>query len=209
MIKKAKRVSKVNRRNQILQATDRLIRSRGLTGVTTRQISREVGCSEGALYFHFKGRLELLLAMLEESLPNMLRPLKRLQNSTGRGSPTTNLATALRGIFSFHRRVLPATAGLFAEPELLVAYRNSLAHQGKGPHLSMSVLAHYIASEKELGRIDAGVDEELAAYLLMASSFFRAFLEEFLGTPVRPGWDDFAKRLVALVAPETTASRNR
>jgi AcrR family transcriptional regulator len=209
MTKKAKRVSKVNRRNQILQATDRLIRSRGLTGVTTRQISREVGCSEGALYFHFKGRLELLLAMLEESLPNMLRPLKRLQNSTGRGSPTTNLATALRGIFSFHRRVLPATAGLFAEPELLVAYRNSLAHQGKGPHLSMSVLAHYIASEKELGRIDAGVDEELAAYLLMASSFFRAFLEEFLGTPVRPGWDDFAKRLVALVAPETTASRNR
>lgn len=209
MTQKAKRVSKVNRRNQILQATDRLIRSRGLTGVTTRQISREVGCSEGALYFHFKGRLELMLAMLEESLPNMLKPLKRLQNSTGRGSPTTNLATALRGIFSFHRRVLPATAGLFAEPELLVAYRNSLAHQGKGPHLSMSVLAHYIASEKELGRIDAGVDEELAAYLLMASSFFRAFLEEFLGTPVRPGWHDFAKRLVALVAPETTASRNR
>ena len=202
MTTRTKHSGKVNRRSQILHAADKLIRSHGLIGVTTRQISKEVGCSEGALYFHFKGRLELLLAMLEESLPDMLEPLHILRNSVGRGSPHTNLATALRGIFKFHRHVLPATAGLFAEPELLVAYRESLARQGKGPHLSMAVLADYIAAEKKLGRIDAAVDEQLAAYLLMSSSFFRAFLEEFLGTPIQPSWDHFAKRLVAEVAPQ-------
>jgi AcrR family transcriptional regulator len=176
--------------------------SRGLSGVTTRQISQEVGCSEGALYVHFKGRLELLLAMLEESLPDMLGPLQTLRESVGRGTPHANLASALLGIFKFHRRVVPGSAGLFAEPELLVAYRTSLARQGKGPRLSMAALADYIAAEQELGRIDSGVDAKLAAYLLMSSSFFRAFMENFSGKTMQPSWDQFAKKLVAAVAPQ-------
>jgi len=197
-----KRSRKVNRRREILRAAEMLMHSRGLSGVTTRQISQEVGCSEGALYVHFKGRLELLLVMLEESLPDMLRPLQTLRESVGRGTPHANLAAALLGIFKFHRRVVPATAGLFAEPELLAGYRKSLARQKKGPHLSMAALADYIVAEQQLGRIDSRVDPKLAAYLLMSSSFFRAFMENFSGKTMQPSWDQFAKRLVAAVAPQ-------
>src|SRR5271163_4521504 len=95
---------KGNRRKEILQAAEKLMVTRGLSGITTRQISEEAGCSEGALYVHFKGRLELLLAMLEETLPEMLGPLRALQQQVGRRSPQANLATALRGIFRFHQR---------------------------------------------------------------------------------------------------------
>lgn len=197
----SKQTGKVNRRSDILRAAEKLLHSRGLSGVTTRQISRQVGCSEGALYVHFKGRLELLLAMLEESLPRMLQPLQALQASVGRGSAQDNLVHALYGIFKFHQRVVPATAGLFAEPELLAAYRNSLARQGKGPHLSMRVLAEYIRSEQRIGRIASHTDANLAASLLMSSSFFRAFSEQFFGTPIEPGWKEFAKQLIATVAP--------
>jgi AcrR family transcriptional regulator len=197
-----KRSGRVNRRSEILRAAEMLMHSRGLSGVTTRQISREVGCSEGALYFHFKGRLELLLAMLEESLPDMLGPLQALRESVGQGSPHGNLAAALRGIFKFHRRVVPGSAGLFAEREVLLAYRRSLAREGKGPHLSMAALTDYIAAEQELGRLDSGVDAKLAAYLLMSSSFFRAFMENFSGKTMQPSWDQFAKKLVAAVAPQ-------
>lgn len=197
-----KRSGRLNRRREILQAAERLMNSRGLNGVTTREISQEVGCSEGALYFHFNGRLELLLAMLEESLPDMLGPLQTLRESVGQSSPHGNLAKALLGIFKFHRRVVPGTSGLFAEPELLVAYRKSLARQGKGPHLSMAAIADYIAAEQDLGRVHSGVDAKLAAYLLMSSSFFRAFMEKFSGKPMQPSWSQFAMRLVAAVAPQ-------
>ena len=179
------------------------MRSRGLSGVTTRQISKEVGCSEGALYVHFKGRLELLLAMLEESLPEMLHPLESLQKSVGQGSAQRNLMLALDGIFKFHQRVVPATAGLFAEPELLAGYRSSLNRQGKGPHLSMKVVEEYIRSEQELGRIDSHVNANLAATLIMASSFFRAFAEQFFGKPMQPAWGEFAKQLIGTVAPDS------
>jgi AcrR family transcriptional regulator len=197
-----KRSGKANRRGEILWAAEMLMHSRGLSGVTTRQISREVGCSEGALYFHFKGRLELLLAMLEESLPDMLEPLKALRKSVGRGSPQRNLAVALEGIFKFHRRIVPSACGLFAEPELLAAYRESLARQGKGPHLSMAALADYITAEQKLGRIDMAVDARLSASLLMSASFFRAFMEEFVGAPIEPSWEQFAKRLIVAIAPQ-------
>ena len=66
MVASKKHSGKVNRRREILQAAERLMHLRGLAGITTREIAQEVGCSEGALYFHFKGRLELLVAMLEE-----------------------------------------------------------------------------------------------------------------------------------------------
>jgi hypothetical protein len=143
--------------------------------------------------------------MLQESLPEMLGPLELLKESVGRGSAQANVAAALGGIFKFHQRVAPKAGGLFAEPELLVAYRESLARQGKGPHLSMAVVADYIAAEQKLGRISSSVDAKLAAYLLISSSFYRAFMEHFSGQKSQPPWDEFIKRLVEAVVPQVTA----
>ncbi|HXH49173.1 MAG TPA: TetR/AcrR family transcriptional regulator, partial [Terriglobia bacterium] len=177
---KARRQSgKINRRDQILSATEKILRSRGLSGATTRQIAKTVGCSEGALYVHFKGRVELLLAVLEESLPDMLEPLHALADAVGKRTPQKNLEEALDGIFLFHRRVTPMIAGLFAEPELLARYRKSLARSSKGPRRAISNLAEYIRREQGLGRIPSDVDADLAATLLMSASFFRAFTERF------------------------------
>lgn len=197
----SRRSGKLNRRADILRAAEKLMHSRGLSGVTTRQISREVGCSEGALYVHFNGRVELLLAMLEEGLPDMLGPLQALGESVGQGVPHKNLVQALAGIFKFHQRIVSETAGLFAEPGLLAAYRSSLQRQRKGPHLSMKVLEDYIRSEQRLKRIASHVDAKFAATLMMSSSFFRAFVESFFGKPMQPGWNAFAEQLVATVAP--------
>lgn len=116
---------------------------------------------------------------------------------------------ALDGIFKFHQRVVPGTAGLFAEPELLAAYRNSLKRQGKGPHLSMRVLEEYVRSEQQLRRIDSTVDAVLVASLMMSASIFRAFVEQFFGKPTKPAWNAFAEQLVGRLAPnavQTTKS---
>jgi AcrR family transcriptional regulator len=204
MVTKTKASGKVNRREEILQAAGKLMLSRGLSGVTTRQISREVGCSDAALYVHFKGRLELLLAMLEESVPEMLGPLQNLQQRVGQGSPQANLARAMQGVFRFHQRAAPLVAGLFAEPQLHAAYRESLVRQDKGPHLSMKVFEDYIGAEQRMGRIAEGVDPKLAANLLLASSFYRAFCERFFGIPMQPSWNKLVRQLIDTVAPATT-----
>jgi AcrR family transcriptional regulator len=189
---------RINRRDHILSAAEKLIRTRGLS-VTTRQIAEAAGCSEGALYVHFKGRVELLIAVLQESLPDMLKPLHALRDAVGKDTPQHNLETAARGIFMFHHRVIPMTAGLFADPGMLDSYRKVLGQGAKGPHRAIANLAGYIRSEQSLNRIAATVDANMAATLLMSASFFRAFTERFFDKSVDPPADAFFKELVASV----------
>jgi AcrR family transcriptional regulator len=190
---KAKR-GRPSRRPQIVAATERLIRARGLSNATTKAIAAEAGCSEAALYVHFESRLQLLLAVLEESLPDMLAPLSDLEQSAGQANPARNLEKALRAIFAFHLRVTPMVCALFAEPSLLAKYRKALVDRNKGPHGAIARLRRYIATEQKLGRIDKDVDAGFAATTLMANSFFRSFVEQFFGQS--ESFAPFCRRLV-------------
>lgn len=183
-----------SRRPQIIAAAEKLIRTRGLANATTKAIAAEAGCSEGALYVHFESRLHLLLAVLEESLPDMLIPLEEMEQAVGKATPRENLERALTAIFAFHQRVTPMVCALFAEPELLGEYRRSLTSRNKGPQGAIARLRRYLAAEQKLRRIRKDLDPEIAATSLMANSFFRSFVEQFLGQtePFAP----FCRRLV-------------
>jgi AcrR family transcriptional regulator len=187
-----------SRRPEIIAATEALIRTRGLASTTTRAIAEQAGCSEAALYVHFDSRLTLLLAVLEESLPDMLVPLKALEQSIGTRTPQQNLARALGAVFAFHERVVPMLCSLFSDPQLLTAYRESLTARNKGPQGAIGRLQKYISAEQSLGRIDKKVDAETAATMLMASSFFKAFVSQFFGAP-RPSAAVFKKLIAAAI----------
>jgi AcrR family transcriptional regulator len=184
-----------SRRPEIIAAALELIRTQGLARITTRSIAEQAGCSEAALYVHFESRLKLLLAVLEESLPEMLVPLRALEQSIGSSTPQQNLTKVLRAIFAFHEHVVPMVCGLFADTELLTAYRESLTDNNKGPQGAITRIQRYIAAEQRLGRLDKKLDADLAATTLMATSFFKAFTSQFLG---QPGPSDAAlKKIVA------------
>ena len=186
-----------SRRPQILAAAEKLLRTRGLASITTKQIATEVGCSEAALYVHFASRAQLLLAVLQERLPEIVIPLSELEKAAGQLTPKKNLLKALRTIFAFQVRVTPVVSALFADPELLVEYRRTLLERNKGPHGGIGRLRKYIAAEQKLGRIDDAVDAHSAAEALMAGPFFRSFVQHFLGQ--EEPFEPFARRLVATV----------
>jgi AcrR family transcriptional regulator len=191
-----------SRKPEIIAATEALIRTRGLVGTTTRAVAEQAGCSEAALYVHFDNRLTLLLAVLEESLPDMLVPLKSLEQAIGTRTPQQNLLTALRAIYAFHERIVPMLCSLFADPQLLTAYRESLTSRNKGPHGAIARLQRYISAEQTLGRIHKSIDAESAAIMLMASSFFKAFVSKFFGAPP-PSAAVFTKLVAAAIASTT------
>lgn len=165
---------------EILAATERLIRSSGLSGATTRAIAREAGCSEGSLYVHFQDRTALLVAVLQETLMEMKGPLRLLDGKAGHGTVQGNLEAAMRGMYKFHERAVPMLGGLFSEPDLLAAFRKSLLLAGKGPHLAMARLSHYIEEEQALGRIPPANSVGLAT-TLMGACFFNAFTQALFG----------------------------
>ena len=76
----------VSTRDRILDVTAALMRSAGLTGVTTREIARAAGLTEAALYRHFKSKEDLLTCALAERLPVFIEILKDLPQHVGQGS---------------------------------------------------------------------------------------------------------------------------
>src|SRR5579859_4573314 len=59
-------------RQKIIEATERLIQMKGLSRVTTKEIARETGLSEGALYRHFEHKEEVFFAIITQNLPTFL-----------------------------------------------------------------------------------------------------------------------------------------
>jgi len=175
---------KPNRKAKILAETERLFHEKGLSAVTTRAIAEAVGCSEGALYVHFPNRLQLILTVLENALPEMLVPLHALGEQVGSGTPKANLLQAARGLQAFHQRVVPMLSSLFAEAGLLESFRESLVSREKGPQGGIARIARYLQEEKKIGRIPEPIDSEAVAAALMATSFFNAFTRAFLGRSI-------------------------
>jgi AcrR family transcriptional regulator len=192
-----------NRKDEIIAAAEELLRAKGLSTVTTRQVAAEVGCSEAAIYVHFKSRLELLLAVLAKHLPDMLEPFHALSASAGKNTPEENLETAARGMLAFQGRVIPMIAGLFAEREVLTSYRDSLLNDDKGPHRASATLARYLQAEMELGRVSRHIDASVTANLLVSAVFFRAFTQQFFGTPAASGSSRYLKQVIASLLHRT------
>ena len=175
MLQKAERKSKRNRKAEILGAAEKLLRERGLSGVTTRAIAEMVPCSEGAIYVHFASRVELLFAVLEQNLPAMLLPLHALEENVGKQTVERNLLSVIEGLQQFHNRTASMLSSLFSEPALLTKFRTELMTKAKGPRGAIAHLARYIRAEQQLGRIDASIDPEIVGSVLVSSCFFYSF----------------------------------
>lgn len=65
-------------RPQILDAAKRLFIEKGYHGLAMRQIAEALGVSKAALYYHFKDKEELLLAILDSYLDNIERELAQI-----------------------------------------------------------------------------------------------------------------------------------
>jgi AcrR family transcriptional regulator len=65
-------VERSNRRELIIESASRLFEQQGYTATSVRQIADEVGCTEAALYYHFKeGKRELLGQVVECEFPGL------------------------------------------------------------------------------------------------------------------------------------------
>jgi AcrR family transcriptional regulator len=174
-------------RERIVDAAAEVMETLGLAKATTRQIATRAGYSEATLYKHFDSKIELFLTVLDERLPGLVGLLTRLPDHAGQGVVAERLEEVAIQATRFYERVFPMLASLFAEPAVLARYRESLAAVGAGPHQANETLAAYLQAERRLGRIDASIDPEAAAAMLLGACVQRAFFIALSGTPISAG----------------------
>jgi Transcriptional regulator len=77
----------------------RLFASKGIKQVTIKDIAKEAGCSEGALYRHYTGKEEMALALYKHELEKFGNQLK--DTLKGKGTFSERLCSAVRLFYSF------------------------------------------------------------------------------------------------------------
>ncbi len=66
------------RRDEIKSAVLNIIFREGLKSVSTSNIAREVGISEGSIFRHFRSKKEIILAIMDDVINDLIEPLRSI-----------------------------------------------------------------------------------------------------------------------------------
>jgi AcrR family transcriptional regulator len=189
-------------RERIVEATERVMRERGLARSTTKEIARAAGYSEGTLYKHFESKEDLFLAVLAERFPSFVALVEELSARVGHGTLRETLEEVATNALAFYGEIVPMAASIFAEPDLLSRHREGLRKRGAGPQMINETLTSYLEAEQRLGRVRKDADPEAAAAMLLGACYQRAFFRSFLGEDaLAEGEVDFLERIVQTLMP--------
>jgi len=162
-------------RQQILDTCQKLIQTLGLARVTTKEIAKASGLSEGALYRHFEHKEDVFLAVFEKQVVWLAGFLSA--KVAGEGDVAENLRQIAFNILNYYEQLIPLTAAFFADNELLEKFRGLLLQIG-GPQRLHEWVAAYITEEQALGRIAATLPAMSIATSLLGPVFQYAFLRQ-------------------------------
>jgi len=173
------RAASSDQKARLISATERLLCSRGLACVTTRDIAQAAKVAEGALYHHFGDKAELILEVVLHGVGEFREVLDSLPLQVGQSTVQKNLERVLESAFHFHHRIASLVCSLFADQQLLARVRAAMNERCIGPGRTASILAAYLRAEQRLGRVSTHALTEPAAELLLAASFNKALHDHF------------------------------
>lgn len=154
------------RRAELLAATWRVVRQRGVEGTTTRAIADEAGCSLSVLAHFLGGKDDILVAAQTAVYDRIVDRAFRL------GGELEGLAALLAAL----EAVLPLDAERAADAHVNVAFAGAalshprLAESRRASHVRIRELLRVCLREaRELGELDDGVadDEALDDFIIL------------------------------------------
>jgi AcrR family transcriptional regulator len=178
-----RRLTREQRREQIIEVTLRSIAENGVRGTTLSRIAAEVGVTTPALYAHFTNRKEILLAALDALFEHRTLPHRNLTEQTG--------IERLRQIGRRHTQLMQSAddQSVFALFEFIAAPPEEGLRETLGEkHV---FLARDIADIVRQGQADGSIrpdaDPEQVAWMIMG----RAWTEDITHLMgVQAEWDE-------------------
>lgn len=166
-------------RQYILEAAERMIQTRGLARLTNKEIAEAAGCAEATLYKHFETKEALILAAIEENLPDFLTVVR--EDRIGERSIEANIQEIALAAIRYYRKLVPLTTALFGDMDLLAHFRNWMQERKGGPLSIYEVVAKYVAGEQHLGRLKPEIEPFSFAALLLGACHQYVYVQHFQG----------------------------
>ncbi len=152
-----------NRQLEIIDAAGKILTTFGVSGLTTKNLAKELQFSEGAIYRHFASKEEIIIAMLELLAVSMDERLTRVV--ANENSPELKFKAVFKSQFDYfhdnpHLVVAVFCDGLMEESEKINAsilklmavklkFINSIINEGQldgtfNPSISLDDLTHIV-----------------------------------------------------------------
>jgi AcrR family transcriptional regulator len=170
-------------REQLFDAAERVLLRDGPNALTTRAVTTEAGCANGVLHRHFDDFDAFLAEFVLDRIERMAPQAAALRESAGTGTVADNLTDALTALFS---SVAVAIVPLITFRDELRA-RLRQAWPAGVPVLTeaATMIASYLAAERDLGRIAADADVDTLAPTLIGAGHL--LFADRNGTPPEAG----------------------
>jgi len=154
-------------REQLFDAAERVLLRDGPNALTTRAVTTEAGCANGVLHRHFDDFGAFLAEFVLDRIHRMTPQAAALRDSAGTGTVADNLTNALTALFS---SVAVAIVPLITfRDELRARLRQTWPAGVPVLTEAVTMIAAYLAAERELGRIAADADVDTLAPTLIGA----------------------------------------
>jgi AcrR family transcriptional regulator len=163
-------------RQQLIDATEALLTEKQVGAITTREIARRAGVSDGVLYNYFADKSELVIEALAARLGRALGAFDAGLPAPGTGSVRDNLIAYVTATHELVAGTLPMAAGLMSEPALLHRFIAAIHSETLGPHRLQQPIAEYLSAEQKLGRLGSFPLETVFS-MIMGSAIMLGFTE--------------------------------
>ncbi|MFC4588059.1 TetR/AcrR family transcriptional regulator [Sphaerisporangium corydalis] len=170
-------------REQLFDAAERVLLRDGPSALTSRAVTTEAGCAKGVLHRHFADFDAFLAGLVLDRVGRLGGQAAALRESAGTGTVAGNLTLALTDLFG---TVAVAIVGLVISRDDLRARLRQARPTGV-PLLAeaTAMIASYLATEREFGRIAADADVDTLALTLIGAGHL--LFADRKGTPPENG----------------------
>jgi AcrR family transcriptional regulator len=155
-------------REQLFDAAERVLLRAGPSALTSRAVTAEAGVAKGVLHRHFADFDAFLAEFVLDRAERLDRDTAVLRDAAGSGTVVGNLTEALMALFG---SVAVAIVPLITFRDELRARLRETWPAGV-PVLTdaVAVIAAYLATERELGRLAADADADVLAPMLIGTT---------------------------------------
>jgi AcrR family transcriptional regulator len=167
-------------REHLIDTAERLLAERQVSTITTRDIARAAGLSDGVLYNYFADKNELLVAAMTRRYAGVLSRFDAGLPEPGSATVEQNLIMYARAALDVIAQTLPIAAGVFSEPVLLRRFIDEIHRQPYGPQRMRQPIADYLEGEKRLGRVGE-IDAEAVLSLIIGPAIVLGFTSLITG----------------------------
>lgn len=179
-------------RRQLFDAAARILLRDGPNALTSRAVTTEAGVAKGVLHRHFADFDAFLADLVLDRIGRMDPQAAALREAAGTGTVAGNLTAALTALFD---SVAMAVVGLITARDGLRARLRETIPAGV-PVLTegATMVAAYLAEERDRGRVAAGADTDTLAFVLIGTTHLL-----YADKAAAPPDDEAVRRIVTTV----------